>query len=93
MNKSRKIETAKAALKLGRITTYEKLVNELPYTTVAKQAHIDKNRLFVFFYVDVWQMKLNDMYKVAKVLGVDVNVINNLVMEKMDRDVKGRSKA
>jgi hypothetical protein len=86
MIKSKRIEMAKTLSKLGQIKTYEALVNELPYTTMAEQAHIHRDRLFTFFYVDVLQMKLRDMYKVARVLDVDVHIINNLVMEKMARD-------
>lgn len=91
MNKSRRIETAKVLLQGGKIATYEQLVKELPYTTMAKQSHISKDRLSHFFYVDMLQMKIVDMHKIAKVLGVDMNVINDLVMEKMARDKKRSS--
>lgn len=90
MGKSTKLEVAKTMLQIGAITTYEQLADYLPYTTVAKLAHIGKDRMKLILYQDALEMKVEDLCKIAKVLGVSVETINDLVIEKVEQEEKKR---
>lgn len=86
----RRYNTVKALFEMGKIKTYRQLVEQLPYSTVAKDLKITQPRM-KRLYANPGKMTLRELCCLSKLLDIDLEKLEVIVFDEVEKCIRNRN--